>query len=236
MKVQMLADILHVTPVAIVTAAWLELGLRKNAESNLSTKEAVRLRELLLKTKNIAPSKSKELSGTDGAGKPQKSIADICEKHRILAPPPLPTVPPPKLPANWKNLLTPTARKHLDLPSKRVRVRLRPRVHALIFWPAAYIEGNEFYFLGETVPVNLRNISRPYNFLMQEVAGKPRPFILRRYWGTESSEYSYLYTKIGICGLLDQPPSAWKPCEELRMPSHPKPPPPPTTKRNMRGK
>ncbi len=41
MKVQALAEILHVTPQAIVTAAWLEPGLRKNADAKLSTHEAV---------------------------------------------------------------------------------------------------------------------------------------------------------------------------------------------------
>ena len=221
MKVQALAEIMHVTPQAIVTAAWLELGLRKNAESNLSTQEAVRLRELLVKARGGPRLQSREQAGTLNSRQAQ-NITAICEKHRILNLPALPAVPRPKLPIGWKDLLTTAVRKHLDLPSKAIHVRLRPRVAALIFWPAAYIEGNEFYFLGETVPVNLRNISRPYNFLMQEVAGKPRPIILRRYWGIASSEYSYLYTKVGICGLLNQPPNAWKQCEELRLPSVPR--------------
>lgn len=217
MRVQALAEVLHVTPQAIVTTAWLELGLRKNEDSNLSTQEAVRLREILVKARYASRPQFQGSPGTQIVDK-SREISAICERHRIDTTPSPPPLPRPKLPTGWIEHLAPLALKHLDLPSKVIHVRLRPRREALIYWPAAYIEGNEFYFLGETVPVNLRNMSRPYNFIMQEVRGQIRPIILRRHVGRPSDEYSYLYTKIGICGLLNQPPSAWNPCKELQMP------------------
>ncbi len=215
MKVHALAEILHVTPQAIISVAWLELGLKKNAESNLSTEEAVRLRELLVKMK-ASPRHSKNPVSQNQDK--TTNISAICKRHRILTVTPSRQTPQAQLPSGWRDHLVPAARKHLALPSQEVPVQLSPRLKASIHWPAAYIEGNEFFFIGETVPVNLRTISRPYNFLLQEVGGKPRPIILRRYWGEASSEYTYLYTKTGITGLLNQPPSAWKPCDDLQLP------------------
>ena len=94
MKVQALAEILHVTPQAIVTAAWLEPSLRKNADSKLSTHEAVRLREIRIKARCASRSQIQESPGTQLPDKSKEIIA-IYKKHKIDTTTSTPSVPRP---------------------------------------------------------------------------------------------------------------------------------------------
>lgn len=153
------------------------------------------------------------------AGPPKSELELLCEKHRIPVQVMLGTASGtgslPPLPEGWKEKLSPAAREHLKDRPRRLRVHLMRGVEVVIWWPAAYMEGNYLYYLGETIPIQARAASRPGNFIIEVVGGCPKSIVLRKSVGGDLNKYYFAYVPKGLRQVRTLGHHDWKVCSHL---------------------
>jgi hypothetical protein len=107
----------------------------------------------------------------------------------------------------------------MTLP-RQMQVHLKRGLEAVIQWPAAYIQKSAYFFVGDTLPPQVRTASRPGNFILEPASQRSHPILVKAVSGPTGTRYFYALAPEGIRQARTLAPADWHACPNYRIVTH----------------